>query len=127
MTKRDGQQSNARSRRTRGPSPARVLLVADELAVGDRAAAGIEDRADRFEVTRAEDAAEGLSVVDRKAGRLRRQRLRPPGMDGVEFLRTVRERVGDLPFVLFTARGSEAIASEAVAAGVDEYLPVGGR
>jgi len=47
-------------------------------------------------------------------------------MDGVEFLRTVRERVGDLPFVLFTARGSEAIASEAVAAGVDEYLPVGG-
>jgi len=65
MTKRDGQQSNALAADARS-EPARVLLVADELAVGDRAAAGIEDRADRFEVTRAEDAAEGLSVVDRK-------------------------------------------------------------
>lgn len=42
--------------------------------------------------------------------------------DGLEFLRGVRERFGDLPFILFTSKGSEEIASEAVSAGVTEYL-----
>ncbi|ELZ46514.1 multi-sensor signal transduction histidine kinase, partial [Halorubrum coriense DSM 10284] len=42
--------------------------------------------------------------------------------DGFELLETVRERHGDLPFVLFTGAGSEAVASEAVSAGVDEYV-----
>jgi len=104
-----------------------VLLVADELAVGDRAAAGIEDRADRFEVTRAEDAAEG---AQRRRSQSRSTAssaaTTSPRMDGVEFLRTVRERVGDLPFVLFTARGSEAIASEAGRCG-RRRVPSGGR
>ena len=45
-----------------------------------------------------------------------------PEMDGIEFLRTVRERNPDLPFILFTGRGSEEIASEAISAGVTDYL-----
>ncbi|RLM88940.1 response regulator [Halobellus sp. Atlit-38R] len=46
-----------------------------------------------------------------------------PGCDGIEFLDAVRETDPDLPFVLFTSNGSETVASEAVAAGVTEYLP----
>ncbi|WP_048077311.1 PAS domain S-box protein, partial [Halorubrum sp. AJ67] len=42
--------------------------------------------------------------------------------DGVELLETVRSRHGDVPFVLFAGGGSEAVASEAISAGVDEYL-----
>lgn len=45
-----------------------------------------------------------------------------PGMHGIEFLRTVRESYPDLPFILYTGRGSEAVASEAVSAGVTDYL-----
>ena len=47
-------------------------------------------------------------------------------MDGLEFLESVRERRPDLPFVLFTGKGSEDIASEAISAGVSEYLQKGG-
>jgi PAS domain S-box-containing protein len=48
-----------------------------------------------------------------------------PGMDGLALLETVRERHPELPFILFTGRGSEAIASEAISAGVTEYMQKG--
>lgn len=35
------------------------------------------------------------------------------GMDGIELLRAVREAHPDLPFILFTGKGSEEVASEA--------------
>lgn len=43
--------------------------------------------------------------------------------DGVELLRTVRDIDADLPFVLVASDGDEQVASEAIAAGVDRYLP----
>lgn len=41
---------------------------------------------------------------------------------GVEFYEHVRTNAADIPFILFTSHGSEAIASEALEAGVDSYL-----
>ncbi|MGQ3329407.1 PAS domain S-box protein [Halorubrum sp. FL23] len=125
MTTRDGHRTDALAADLQS-DPVRVLLVADRPEVGDRAATAIETHADRFAVTTAADAAEGLSVIDSGEVDCVVSGYDLPGMDGVEFLRTVRDRVGDLPFLLFTAHGSEAVASEAIAAGVDEYLPVGG-
>jgi PAS domain S-box-containing protein len=48
-----------------------------------------------------------------------------PGMDGVEFLERVRNEYPSLPFILFTGKGSEAVASEAISAGVTDYLQKG--
>jgi len=48
-----------------------------------------------------------------------------PGTTGLEFLERVRGRYPDLPFVLFTGKGSEEIASEAISAGVTDYLQKG--
>lgn len=45
-----------------------------------------------------------------------------PGMDGLSLLKAVREEYPELPFVLFTGKGSEEIASEAISAGVTDYL-----
>ncbi|WP_435318771.1 PAS domain S-box protein [Haloarchaeobius sp. TZWSO28] len=49
-----------------------------------------------------------------------------PGMDGLTFLSAVQERHLSLPFILFTGKGSEEIASRAISAGVTEYLQKGG-
>jgi len=49
-----------------------------------------------------------------------------PDSDGLEFLAAVRERRPDLPFVLFTGQGSEDVASEAISAGVTDYMQKGG-
>ncbi|MFB6255216.1 MAG: PAS domain S-box protein [Haloplanus sp.] len=45
-----------------------------------------------------------------------------PEMDGLEFLAAVRAGHPDLPFILFTGKGSEEIASRAVSAGVTDYI-----
>jgi PAS domain S-box-containing protein len=48
-----------------------------------------------------------------------------PGMDGLDLLRAVRECNDDIPFILFTGKGSEQIASQAISAGVTDYLQKG--
>ncbi len=49
-----------------------------------------------------------------------------PGMDGLVLLKAVRRRYGDIPFILFTGRGREAVVVEAINLGVDFYLQKGG-
>lgn len=45
-----------------------------------------------------------------------------PQMTGLEFLETIRADHQDLPFILFTGKGSEDIAEQAINAGVTCYL-----
>lgn len=45
-----------------------------------------------------------------------------PNVDGLELLERVREDDLDLPFILFTGKGSESIAAEAISRGVTDYL-----
>ena len=49
-----------------------------------------------------------------------------PEVDGLELLERVRGMDLEIPFLLFTGKGSEEIASRAISAGVDEYLQKGG-
>lgn len=46
-----------------------------------------------------------------------------PAIDGLEFLMAVRNDYPDLPFVLFTNKGSEDVASEAINHDVHAYVP----
>jgi PAS domain S-box-containing protein len=48
-----------------------------------------------------------------------------PEMDGLELLAAVREGDDDVPFILFTGKGSETIASKAISEGVTDYLQKG--
>jgi PAS domain S-box-containing protein len=45
-----------------------------------------------------------------------------PGRNGLAFLDAVREDHPNLPFILFTGKGNEEIASRAISAGVTDYL-----
>lgn len=45
-----------------------------------------------------------------------------PNMDGVELLEEVRNVYPDLPYILFTGKGNENIASKAMSAGVTDYF-----
>ncbi|WP_211531286.1 PAS domain S-box protein [Methanocalculus chunghsingensis] len=49
-----------------------------------------------------------------------------PGMDGVAFLKTLRERGDTTPFILFTGKGREEVVIEAFEAGADFYIQKGG-
>ena len=45
-----------------------------------------------------------------------------PGMNGLDFRQRVREDALQRPFILYTAKGSEEIAAEAIPAGVTDYI-----
>ncbi|MFA5331901.1 MAG: PAS domain S-box protein [Methanoregula sp.] len=48
-----------------------------------------------------------------------------PEMDGIELLKQIRSRFDNLPFILFTGRGREEIAIEALNNGADFYIQKG--
>jgi len=108
---------------TAAPGTVSVLLVDDEPAFADTAASVIEKRDDRFDVTPATDAASALAAIETGVFDCIVSDYEMPGTDGLEFLERVRDRHGDVPFVLFTGRGSETLAGDAIAADVDAYLP----
>ena len=106
----------------RDDSSVRVLVVDDEPGHAERTASTLERRDDSIDATPADGPAAALDALSASPFDCVVSSYVLPDSDGVELLETVRDRHGDIPFVLFTGRGSEAVASAAVSAGVDEYL-----
>jgi len=102
--------------------PINVLHVDDEPELADLTATFLEREDERFEVTTAMRASDGLDHLAEEPVDCIVSDYEMPGMDGIEFLETVREEYPDLPFVLFTGKGSEEVASDAISAGVTDYL-----
>ena len=100
----------------------RVLHVDDDPDFAELTATFLERGDERFAVTTAHRASEALSLLASEAFDCVVSDYEMPGRNGIEFLERVREEFPDLPFVLFTGKGSEAVASEAISAGVTDYL-----
>lgn len=100
----------------------RVLHVDDDPDFAELAATFLERTGEHFDVTTAHRASEGLSLLASEAFDCVVSDYDMPRRNGIEFLERVREEYPDLPFVLFTGKGSEAVASEAISAGVTDYL-----
>ncbi|MFB6227427.1 MAG: PAS domain S-box protein [Halobacteriales archaeon] len=103
----------------------RVLAVDDNRNFVELTAESLEREDDAFTVLTATSAADGLDRLDADRVDCIVSDYDMPRMDGIEFLRTVRDEHGDLPFVLFTGKGSERVASDAISAGVTDYLQKG--
>ncbi|WP_248516587.1 hybrid sensor histidine kinase/response regulator [Salinarchaeum laminariae] len=104
--------------------PIRILHVDDDPEFLELSATLLEREDDRFHVetaTSADAALETLDTLDESVDCIVSDHEMPE-FSGVELLENVREEYPELPFVLFTGRGSEAVASEAISAGVTDYL-----
>ncbi|MYL68269.1 PAS domain S-box protein [Halorubrum distributum] len=106
----------------RAASLVRVLAVDDESGFAETAARRLETRDDRTEVVPVEGAEAALEALSSAPFDCVVSGYELPEADGVELLEAVRDRHGDVPFVLFTGSGSEGVASDAISAGVDEYV-----
>ena len=104
----------------------RVLHVDDEADFADRTASFLERENERFSVDTETSARDALECVTGRAYDCIASDHEMPGMTGLEFLCEVREEHPDLPFILFTGKGSEEVASDAISAGVTDYLQKGG-
>jgi DNA-binding NtrC family response regulator len=98
-----------------------VLVIDDETGSRESMAIAIEKAG--CEVRTFDDARKALEYME-EVGSARAAvcDLRMPGMDGVAFLKEVRERQLDLGVVMVTAYGSIESAVEAMRVGADDYL-----
>ncbi len=105
----------------------RVLLVDDEKAFLEQAKLFLEKEDEEFDITTASSAKEGLDHIDNDDFDVIVSDYQMPGMDGLEFLEKVKkEREMDIPFIIFTGKGREEVAMEALNLGADRYLQKGG-
>jgi PAS domain S-box-containing protein len=103
-----------------------VLHVDDEPNFAAMAAEFLEREDDRISVQTATNARDALDILAESEIDCIVSDHDMPGQNGIEFLETVRKEHPDLPFVLYTGKGSEAVASDAIGAGVTDYLQKGG-
>jgi CheY-like chemotaxis protein len=104
----------------------RVLFVDDERHVVEMAATALERMGDGFVVRTETSGAAALTYLDDARVDCVVSDYRMPEMDGLELLAAVRETHPNIPFILSTGKGSEDVASEAISAGVTDYLQKGG-
>lgn len=104
------------------PEEIRVLHVEDDAAFADLVATYLERERESFTVVTETDPREVLDRLEETPVDCVVSDYEMPHLDGLDVLEAIRERYPDLPFVLFTGQGSEEIASEAISAGVTEYL-----
>ncbi|QZP39416.1 GAF domain-containing protein [Halobaculum magnesiiphilum] len=85
--------------------------------------AGRFERADDIVVEVVSDAEEGLDRIASATFDCVVSEYALPERTGIEMVERVREDRPRIPFVIYTGEGSEAIASDAFAAGATDYLP----
>ena len=102
-----------------------VLYVDDEKELHLVAKRSLE-RSGEFIITAVSSAEEALHSLHIGSFDAVISDYQMPGMDGITLLKEIRKRQGDLPFILFTGRGREEVAIEALNNGADFYLQKGG-
>ena len=108
-----------------GETMLRVLQVDDERLLLELSKAFLEDSGE-FQLHGVTSGREALSLLDDQQFDAVVSDYQMPGMDGIELLKRVRERDAGIPFILFTGRGREEVAMEALNLGANFYLQKGG-
>ncbi len=102
-----------------------VLYVDDEASLLKLTKRYLEKSG--FSVDTAESAHEALEKMRATSYDAVVSDYQMPGMDGIEFLKALRNSGDTTPFIIFTGKGREEVVIEAFEEGADFYLQKGGE
>lgn len=102
--------------------PIHVLHIDDDTEFLELTATFLERENDRVEMYSRSAADEGLELLRTEPIDCIISDYAMPRTDGLELLEAVRERDPDIPFIMYTGQGSEGVASQAISAGVTDYV-----
>lgn len=103
-----------------------VVHVDDDTDFVEMSREFLERADERISVRTVTDPTEVVEVVQAIDAHCVVSDYDMPGLNGLELFDRLREVDSDIPFVLFTGKGSEAIAADAITAGVTDYIQKGG-
>lgn len=99
-----------------------VLHVDDDPGFVGLAAKFIERHDERVNVETALNPTDALDHIRTNSVHCVVSDYDMPERNGIEFLKAVRKEFPDLPFILYSGKGSEEVASDAISAGVTDYF-----
>ena len=99
---------------------ARILVVDDETAARSALTELLRD--EDFDVQSAGDGFKAIGRLDNWTPDIMITDLKMPGMDGIQLMEKVRERIPDISVIVMTAFGTVESAVEAIQQGADDYL-----
>lgn len=100
----------------------RVLCIDSDPESAAHISDILEREDSRFAVESATNAGDGLDHLEQGTPDCIVSGYELPEQNAIEFLESIRENYPDLPFILYTENGNEQVASDAISAGVTEYL-----
>jgi len=100
-----------------------TVLVVDDSAVDRRLVGGLLEKKFPWRIEYAANGVEALARMKNVVPDLIVTDLTMPAMDGLELVRSLRAHHPEVPVILMTAYGSEALAVEALAQGAASYVP----
>jgi len=100
----------------------RTLHIEDDQSFSELVATVLKSERDYFKIKIKNNPRAGLEHLEKDDIDCVVSDYDMPDLDRLDVLNGVRDKYPDLPFILFTGKGSEEIASEAISKGVTEYL-----
>lgn len=104
----------------------KVLHVDDEPALVE-ITKGFLEKSGEFEVTTFTSAVDAIKDLETTSYDVLISDYEMPALDGIEFLKRLRGKGIDTPFIIFSGRGREDVLIEAINNGADFYLQKGGK
>ncbi|MFO7769594.1 MAG: response regulator transcription factor [bacterium] len=98
----------------------KILVVEDEQKVAEALTSGLQTEG--YEVVHASTGEEGFYLASSRSFDVVLLDLMLPGRDGLEILRTLREKDREVPVLILTARDSISDRVEGLDLGADDYL-----
>jgi two-component system copper resistance phosphate regulon response regulator CusR len=98
----------------------KIIIVEDDRTVGQYVQHGLEEQ--HYHADLVDDGLEGLRLISGGKYDLAVLDLRLPGMNGVEMVRTLRDRGVGIPILVLTAQDALESKVAALRAGADDYV-----
>lgn len=100
----------------------RILHVDDDPDFVDLARTLLQRESEALDVVSEHSASDGLERLEAQGFDCIVSDYDMPEQNGLEFFDNIPEMYADIPFILFTGKGSEEVASDAFSMGVTDYL-----
>ncbi len=103
------------------------MFVDDEPGILEQAKIFLEDLNVKMNINTVSSAEHGLMEINKNDYDSIISDYQMSGMDGLDFLREIRDRGINIPFIMFTGRGREEVAIKALNLGANNYIQKGGN